>query len=198
MSQFHVYLDTVINAHLALCLNSVLNVKAVVAAFNQEKALVGAFSVITNLRMDLLEALLSRLVQLLGRCPHQYPGCHNYITGHQAHCDLRHCDRVNQLRQSLVVISIITNQLCTLPVLMDGDCCVCVYFVTRRPPAISPDQTGDMSVITLSDWNIRSIPPATSHYQLHIYLQFYNAIYTSIYSISRIPATSNLTWGDNF
>ena len=31
--------------------------KAVVAAFNQEKALVGAFSVITNLRMDLLEAL---------------------------------------------------------------------------------------------------------------------------------------------
>ena len=39
------------------CLNSVLNVKAVVAAFNQEKALVGAFSVITNLRMDLFEAL---------------------------------------------------------------------------------------------------------------------------------------------
>ena len=38
-------------------LNSVLNVKAVVATFNQEKALVGAFSVITNLRMDLFEAL---------------------------------------------------------------------------------------------------------------------------------------------
>ena len=32
--------------------------KAVVAAFNQEKALVGAFSVITNLRMDLFEALV--------------------------------------------------------------------------------------------------------------------------------------------
>ena len=32
--------------------------KAVVAAFNQEKALVGAFSVITNLRMDLFEALI--------------------------------------------------------------------------------------------------------------------------------------------
>ena len=31
--------------------------KAVVAAFNQEKALVGAFSVITNLRMDLFEEL---------------------------------------------------------------------------------------------------------------------------------------------
>ena len=31
--------------------------KAVVAAFNQEKALVGAFSVITNLRKELFEAL---------------------------------------------------------------------------------------------------------------------------------------------
>ena len=31
--------------------------KAVVAAFNQEKGLVGAFSVITNLRMELFEAL---------------------------------------------------------------------------------------------------------------------------------------------
>ena len=33
--------------------------KAVVAAFNQEKALVGAFSVITNLRMDLFQALVA-------------------------------------------------------------------------------------------------------------------------------------------
>ena len=32
----------------------VLNVKAVVAAFNQEKALVGAFSVITNLWIALV------------------------------------------------------------------------------------------------------------------------------------------------
>ena len=35
--------------------------KAVVAAFNQEKALVGAFSVITNLRMQLFEALVVTL-----------------------------------------------------------------------------------------------------------------------------------------
>ena len=38
--------------------------KAVVAAFNQEKAekaLVGAFSVITNIRMELFEALVSTL-----------------------------------------------------------------------------------------------------------------------------------------
>ena len=33
-------------------LDSVLNVKAIVATFNQEKALVGAFSVITNLRIS--------------------------------------------------------------------------------------------------------------------------------------------------
>ena len=38
--------------------------KAVVATFNQEKALVGAFSVITNLRMDLFEALTSDNVTL--------------------------------------------------------------------------------------------------------------------------------------
>ena len=34
--------------------------KAVVAAFKQEKALVAAFSVITNLRMELFEALMVR------------------------------------------------------------------------------------------------------------------------------------------
>ena len=38
--------------------------KAVVAAFNQEKALVGAFSVITNLRMELFEALEATLYTL--------------------------------------------------------------------------------------------------------------------------------------
>ena len=39
----------------------IINVKAVVAAFNQEKALVGAFSVITNLRVEFFEALLNSL-----------------------------------------------------------------------------------------------------------------------------------------
>ena len=48
-----------VNVRLAKCLNSVLNVKAVVTAFNQEKALVGAFSVITILRMELFEALVA-------------------------------------------------------------------------------------------------------------------------------------------
>ena len=40
--------------------------KAVEAAFNQEKALVGAFSVLTNLRMELFQALMwTRTKQLL-------------------------------------------------------------------------------------------------------------------------------------
>ena len=40
--------------------------KALVAAFNQETALVGTFSVITNLRMDLFEALVDTVV-VIGR-----------------------------------------------------------------------------------------------------------------------------------
>ena len=46
--------------------------KAVVAAFNQEKALVGAFSAITNLRMELFEALVPS--QRVGRTWHTQPG----------------------------------------------------------------------------------------------------------------------------
>ena len=48
-SQFYVYLPCV-GTCLAVCLNSVLNVLALVGAFNQEKAIVGAFSVIVQLR----------------------------------------------------------------------------------------------------------------------------------------------------
>ena len=59
-SQFHVFLPWV-NACLAWCLKSVLNVKAVVGSFNQEKDLEGAFSVIVkswrNLREPSFEAL---------------------------------------------------------------------------------------------------------------------------------------------
>ena len=41
--------------------------KAVVAAFNQEKALVGAFSVLTNLRMELFQALISTVSTVSSR-----------------------------------------------------------------------------------------------------------------------------------
>ena len=37
-----------VNVRLAWCLNIILNVKVLVGTFNQEKALVGAFSVIVK------------------------------------------------------------------------------------------------------------------------------------------------------
>ena len=43
--------------------HSVLDVKAVVAAFNQEKALVGAFSVITNLRIAFVSVCMRILCE---------------------------------------------------------------------------------------------------------------------------------------
>ena len=46
--------------------------KAVVAAFNQEEALVGAFSVITNLRIKLFEALVVTEPEL-----RKYPSHHH-------------------------------------------------------------------------------------------------------------------------
>ena len=49
--------------------------KAVVAAFNQEKALVGAFSVITNLRLDLFEALLGTPDE----CSHCWQPCPSHL-----------------------------------------------------------------------------------------------------------------------
>ena len=47
-SQFHVYLLWGQCQFNILIVNSVLNVKAIVAPFNQEKALVGTFSVIVK------------------------------------------------------------------------------------------------------------------------------------------------------
>ena len=47
--------------------------KAVVAAFNQEKALVGAFSVITNLRMELFGALVTGVVAVVTLCLTPHP-----------------------------------------------------------------------------------------------------------------------------
>ena len=54
-SQFHVYLLWV-NAHLVYCLNSVLDVKVLVVTFNQEKDLVGAFSVIVKSSRTFIES----------------------------------------------------------------------------------------------------------------------------------------------
>ena len=51
-TKFHIS-NCRVSTRLAKCLNSVLNVKALVAAFNQERALIGAFFMIMNLRGDL-------------------------------------------------------------------------------------------------------------------------------------------------
>ena len=55
------------------CLNSVLNVKAVVAAFNQEKALVGAFSVIVKLVVEPMDRFTALVII--------YPGIDAAISG---------------------------------------------------------------------------------------------------------------------
>ena len=53
------------NVCSAKCLNSVLNVKAVVAASNQEKALVGAFSVIVKTDCETDGSFYSTILKLL-------------------------------------------------------------------------------------------------------------------------------------
>ena len=67
--------------------------KAVVAAFNQEKALVGAFSVITNLGMDLFEALLETVTPRAGDHP-RHPA--------QPHLHLQTARPIHQLRLMVV------------------------------------------------------------------------------------------------
>ena len=54
--------------------------KAVVAAFNQEKALVGAFSVLMNLRMELFQALkrITASLNIAAVRPHQGPAAQTW------------------------------------------------------------------------------------------------------------------------
>ena len=58
--------------------------KAVVAAFNQEKVLVGAFSVITNLWLELFEALVGTLNTALP-CITSH-----HLTAPHLHCHQQH------------------------------------------------------------------------------------------------------------
>ena len=61
--------------------------KAVVAAFNQEKALVGAFSVITNLRMELFQALVALVVVVVVDVGRQGAET-QYLTIHSGHLNI--------------------------------------------------------------------------------------------------------------
>ena len=56
------------------CGRCVKTTSCVVATFNQEEALVGAFSVITNLRMELFEALVSSDAETEGDWRHHFTG----------------------------------------------------------------------------------------------------------------------------
>ena len=81
--------------------------KAVVAAFNQEKALVGAFSVITNLRMELFEALVATPGARTAAGGHTHQPPHHsaplppsYLSlspGHVRPRDVRLCDAVSRV-----------------------------------------------------------------------------------------------------
>ena len=55
--QFHIYLQWV-NARLELCLNSVLNVKELLGAFNLSRALIRDCKTSRNLREPWFEALV--------------------------------------------------------------------------------------------------------------------------------------------
>ena len=69
--------------------------KAVVAAFNHEKALVGAFSVITNLRMELFEALVcTPSTQHISRAP---------VPWHSSNTDI-HIFSLPRIRLRLILI----------------------------------------------------------------------------------------------
>ena len=75
--------------------------KAVVAAFNQEKALVGAFSMITILQMELFQALVSS-VQLEGRAAsggHRIERSGYRDTCHQPPCHAVTLSRVTLSRE---------------------------------------------------------------------------------------------------
>ena len=67
--------DRGVNARLAQCLNSVLNVKALVGAYNQEKALVGAFSVIVQPVVEPMEHYTA-LAQILATIFAWIPSAH--------------------------------------------------------------------------------------------------------------------------
>ena len=77
-----------VNACLALCLNSALNVKALVGAFNQEKALVGVID-----REIFADLFLSSSTHLLSRGP---SSSSVYLCVPCVQCGgCEHCDAMN-------------------------------------------------------------------------------------------------------
>ena len=70
---------------------------AVVAAFNQEKALVGAFSVITNLRMELFEALVMTVLMQIRDCVVEHHTAKTWVEMEGVGNTLAHCRSVSSV-----------------------------------------------------------------------------------------------------
>ena len=100
-SQFHVYTYCGVKARVAYCLNSVLNVKALIGAFNQEKALVGAFSVIVQFHRFNCTNLTNCLVP--GAVPAPGVGQGEGGVPHLPRPPRQRAQRVMELRLSLVI-----------------------------------------------------------------------------------------------
>ena len=101
--------------------------KAVVAAFNQEKALVGAFSVITNLRMELFEPLVQKVPgpgpgQIMG-LPRGLDSCSSCYSG----------DTGQDGKQNRSQLSIIISL----------SCCQTLHSTDPSPAPSLPDSCGD-------------------------------------------------------
>ena len=81
-----------------------LNVKALEAAFNQEKDLVGAFSVITNLRMELFQALLTGGRRCGSSIPplELGPDCHVAAGSHEARARAANVEREERSPDAVV------------------------------------------------------------------------------------------------
>ena len=95
--------------------------KAVVAAFNQEKALVGAISVIMNLRMDLFEAL---------QCSHAS------ITFIQLTEVIGRTEEKTELATFLTEVRRNSNQNAYCILMLRLSVCDCVLYVIRNIPKV--------------------------------------------------------------
>ena len=112
--------------------------KAVVAAFNQEKALVGAFSVITNLRMELFEALVCSVPT------HLLPTRGKYVS-------------IKRSIRIVTIIYFVTKQIFSL-----NSCKAPIKtLLAIRAVVFCPLETMDISVIYVRNLFSATLPPST-------------------------------------
>ena len=121
--------------------------KAVVAAFNQEKALVGAFSVSTNLRMEHFEAISSSQLEVAatrgGKCRLMEAGCKNQrLKLCQCHPDKRRIKLglektvglLSEASNTMVMFFTIPggSWLATIKIVVHGEFTTCMAVILRQ------------------------------------------------------------------